>query len=125
MLSMNLHDLCKQILEVDNSIRFAGISNKFGKQMAAEYRKGLLALLTEYEIEQYAIKSLLRMASRKDREPKLGKPIYSHTLYEKVKQATIPLDSEEYPILTLSFNKEADHQSIILNKILPIVKKCI
>jgi hypothetical protein len=49
------------------------------------------------------------MASRKDRKPKLGKPIYSYTLYEKVEQATIPLDSDQHPIVTLSFTKEANH----------------
>lgn len=120
---MNLGNLCKQILAIDKSIRFVGIPNKFGKKIVAEYRKGLVQLLTEYESELYAIESVLRMNTRRDMETKLGKPIYSLTLYEKVKRATISLDNNEYPILMVSFDIETDHESIILNKILPILRK--
>ncbi|HET7344875.1 MAG TPA: hypothetical protein VFJ05_03275 [Nitrososphaeraceae archaeon] len=72
---MNLGNLCKQILAIDKSIRFVGIPNKFGKKIVAEYRKGLVQLLTEYESELYAIESVLRMNTRRDMETKLGKPI--------------------------------------------------
>jgi hypothetical protein len=68
------------------------------------------------------------MNTRKDFESKFGRPIYSFTLYEKVKRATITLyhnNNEEYPILMVSFDIEADHDSIIMNKILPIIKEHI
>ena len=53
---------------------------------------------------------------------KLGKPIYSCTLYEKVKRATILLDNKDHPILMVSFDSDIsgiDHDSIIMNGILP------
>jgi hypothetical protein len=121
-MTMDMHNLCKQIIELDGSIRFAGIPNKFGKQIVVEYRKGLDPLLTESESELYAIESVIRMNTRKDYESKLGKPIYSFTLYEKIKRTTISLDNKDYPILMVSFDKDADHESIILNKIIPFVK---
>jgi hypothetical protein len=62
------------------------------------------------------------MNTRKDFESKLGKPIYSFTLYEKLKWVTIPLESKDYPILMVSFDIDADHETIILNKIIPFVK---
>jgi hypothetical protein len=37
-------------------------------------------------------------------ESKLGKMICSITLYEKVTRATILLNSEDYPILMISFD---------------------
>jgi hypothetical protein len=43
-------------------------------------------------------------------------------MYEKIKRATISLDNKEYNILMVSFDAEADHESIILNKIIPFVK---
>jgi hypothetical protein len=60
---------------------------------------------------------------------KLGKPIYSFTLYEKVKRVTILLEnsknSDSPHILMVSFgnNNEAGpyQESIILNDILPLV----
>jgi hypothetical protein len=63
------------------------------------------------------------MNTRKDFESKLGRPIYSFTLYEKIKRATITLESEEYPILMVSFDKQADHDHVIIDKMLPIIRK--
>jgi hypothetical protein len=123
MVTADLHNVCRNIIEMDNKIRFAGIPNKFGKQIVVEYRKGLDPLLTDSESELYAIETVIRMNTRKDFESKLGKPIYSFTLYEKLKRITIPLDNKDYPILMVSFDIEADDESIILKKIIPFVKK--
>jgi hypothetical protein len=119
----DLRRVCNQILESDSSVRFVGIPNKMGRQIVSSYRNGLTLLLTPQEIEMFAIESVLRMNTRKDFESKLGRPIYSFTLYEKVKRATITLESEEYPILMLSFDIQADHDHIIMDKILPIIRK--
>jgi hypothetical protein len=115
--------LCNQILESDSSVRFVGIPNKMGRQIVSSYRNGLTLLLTPQEIEMFAIESVLRMNTRKDFESKLGRPIYSFTLYEKIKRATITLESEEYPILMVSFDIQADHDHIIIDKMLPIIRK--
>src|ERR671911_1828551 len=114
-----LHSLCSRILESDSLIRFVGISNKMGNQIISRYRAGLTPLLTPKEIEMYAIQSVLRMNTRKDFESKLGKPIYSFTLYQKVKRVTIALENKEYPILMASFDLEANHDHIIIDKMLP------
>ena len=119
----DLRRLCNKILESDSSIRFVGIPNKMGRQIVSSYRNGLTLLLTPQEIEMFAIESVLRMNTRKDFELKLGRPIYSFTLYEKVKRATITLENEEFPILMASFDIQADHDHIIMDKILPIIRK--
>ncbi len=121
-MTIDVHNLCKKIIELDSAIRFVGIPNKFGKQIVVGYRKDLVPLLTESESELYAVESVMRMNTRKDFESKLGKPIYSFTLYEKIKLTTISLDNKDYPILMVSFDTEADHESIVLNKIIPFVK---
>jgi len=97
----HLHDVCKKIIELDDKIRFVGIPNKFGKQIVVEYRKGLDPLLTDSESELYAIETVIRMNTRKDFELKLGKPVYSFTLYDI----------------------DANHESIILENIIPYIKK--
>ncbi|MDP8941507.1 MAG: hypothetical protein M3M84_03070 [Thermoproteota archaeon] len=119
----DLRRLCNQIQESDSSVRFVGIPNKMGKQIVSSHRHDLALLLTPQEIEMFAIESVLRMNTRKDFESKLGKPIYSFTLYEKVKRATITLESKEYPIVMVSFDIQADHDYIIMDKILPIIRK--
>jgi hypothetical protein len=94
-----------------------------GKQIASSYRAELAPLLTPTEIEMSAIESVLRMKTRKDFESKLGKPIYTFTLYQKIKRVTITLENKEYPILMASFDLEADHDNIIVNKILPLINE--
>ena len=120
--TIHLKDLCLQILAEDSCIRFAGISNKFGKQIAGEYRKGLIPLLTERQSDLSAIESIIRMNTRRNLKPQVGQPIYSFTVYEKIKRTTLSLDSEDHPILMVSFDTEANHESIILNKIIPFVR---
>ncbi len=112
-----------RIIESDNTIRFVGISDKMGSHIISRYRRGLIPLLTPEETERLALESVLRMNTRKDFESKLGKPIYSFTIYQKVKRVTIALENIEYPILMTSFDVEADHENIIVNKILPLVNE--
>jgi hypothetical protein len=121
-MTIHLKDFCRQILAEDSCIRFAGISDKFGNQIVGEYRKGLIPLLTECQSDLSAIESIIRMNTRRDLQLQIGKPIYSFTVYEKIKRTTLSLDNEDYPILMISFDIEADHESIILNKIIPFVK---
>jgi hypothetical protein len=121
----HLDSICDQVLHSDTSIRFVGIPNKMGKLVVSRYRDGLVQIITEQEIEILAIESVLRMNTRKDFESKFGRPIYSFTLYEKLKRATISLhdnNNEDYPMLMVSFDRGADHDTIIMNKILPIIK---
>ncbi|MGB8936411.1 MAG: hypothetical protein WCC17_15050 [Candidatus Nitrosopolaris sp.] len=134
---LRLYDICDQILEIDKSIRFVGFANSMGTIIAARHREGLISaekekeesLLTKDELELSGIESVLRMVTTKDMMSKLGKPIYSFTLYEKVKRVTILLENSKNSdcphILMVSFgnNNEAGsyQESIILNGILPLV----
>jgi hypothetical protein len=111
--------ICDEIVELDGSIRFAGIANNMGKLVAAKFKRGVQGLLTKEEIEDNIIKAVLRMKTREDYEQKLGKIIYTFALYDKVKRASIALDQENYSLLMVSFDVAADHESIILHKILP------
>jgi hypothetical protein len=115
-------DVCTQILELDKTIRFVGIASLEGKLVAEEYRKGLRPFLTKEESELSIVQSIIRMGTRKVLEDKLGKTIYAFALYDKVKRATIPINNDNN-ILMVSFDTEADHESIILNKILPLIKE--
>jgi hypothetical protein len=132
--NITFRSLCKQILQAHKSIRFAGVANKFGTKIASEYRKDLVPLLTENQLELSTIESAIRMNTRmwdKDVESKLGRPIYSCTLYEKIKRVTFLLDNEDYPILIVSLDigggggggASAIQESVVLNKILSIVNE--
>jgi hypothetical protein len=115
--------ICDEIVELDGSIRFAGMADNMGKVVAAKFKLGVQALLTKEEIEDNIIKAVLRMKTREDYEQKLGKTIYTFALYDKVKRASIALDRDNYSLLMVSFDVAADHESIILHKILPRLRQ--
>ena len=128
-ISSKYHDLCRQVLNLDLSIRFAGIATSNGKILATLYRKGVQPLLSPQESELAIMQSVIRMGIRRTFEQKLGKTIYAMAVYEKVKRATISLFSGEEGIdkyndsyLIVSFEKEANAESIINGKILPLLR---
>ena len=65
------------------------------------------------------------MKTREDYESKLGDVIYTFALYKRVKRASIPLSghNQDMAVLTVSFDMAADHESIIMDKILPVLKQ--
>jgi hypothetical protein len=113
--------LCMDMLNIDKGIRFVGMADKSGKLAAFAYRPDLQPLLTKEESELSVMQSLLRMGMRRTLEEKLGRTVYAFALYEKVKRATIPMGNDG-GILMMSFDVEADHEAIILSKIMPMLK---
>ena len=121
MSSSLFEDVCQNIIELDKTIRFAGIANMRRTIISAKYRAGLIPLLTQEETFGSVEQSVLRMTTRRLMEAKLGKTIYSITFYEKVKRAVIPIGKDGDFILMVSFDNEADYDSIIRNKIMPLI----
>jgi hypothetical protein len=119
--------LCGSILRLDAKIRFAGIANREARLIEHAYRKGVKPLLTQKETEISILQSLIRSGTRGTLEHKLGKTIYAFARYEKVKRASIPLrnSSGVAYLLMVSFDIEADHDSIIMNKIVPLTNELV
>src|ERR1044072_3014630 len=87
----DLNGLCKDILQIDNSIRFIGIANNLGSLVATVYRNGLTPLMDKQETSHYAIQAVLRAATREDFESKIGSLEYSIGKYERLIRATVPI----------------------------------
>ena len=118
-----IHDcICGQIQKVDRSIRYVGLTNKMGTRIEDHYRNGLDPLLKENELDLSALESALRMNLRCNIQHKLGKPLYSFTLYEKVKRVTIPIYDDDYQILMISFDRDVENEYVILEKVLSLLK---
>lgn len=121
--SNSMVNLCEQILNIDKSIRFVGISNSVGDVITAKYGENVTPLLSGIEAEMSIFQSITRIDSVQAMKDKLGKIIYVAEVFENVKRATIILDSDCF--LLVSFNASADHDSIIMNKIVPFAKQMI
>lgn len=123
---MDISDICKQIVALDESIRFAGVANKMGTLITTTYRHGLVPLMTEEETSQYAIRAVIRATTHEDFETKLGRLHYSVGKYDKLIRATIPIpapnvDKSKF-FLLLSFDTGSDATSIIERKVWPQIQ---
>ena len=127
----NLKAICKQIMQLDNSIRFVGIANNLGSLVATLYRNGLTPLMNEQETSHYAIQVVLRVATREDFESKIGRLVYSIGKYERLIRATVPIrflddnekeESKSFNLL-ISFDLKSNVIDVIENKVMQYIEK--
>jgi len=131
----NLSVICKQIQQLDNSIRFVGIANNLDNLITTAYRNGLTPLMDEQETSHYAIQAVLRAATREDFESKIGRLEYSIGKYERLIRATVPIrflsDDEEdddqskfyYLLISFDLKKSAIVINVIEDKVMPYIEK--
>ena len=108
------------IFESDSSIRFVGVCTLQGKLLDAHYRDGITPLLSHAGLQFAAMKSAIRANTRIGDNEDVGNPVYSVTVYENVKRASIPFGNEL--LLLVSFEKNRN-ESEIMKKILDIIQK--
>ena len=118
-------NLCVQIVDKHYLIRSAAIADNVGHLMAAAYRKNLLPLMTFEDSSRAAAQAAIRAATRNKFKSKIGELKFSISRYEKLVRATIPIQNgEKLRFLALiTFDIEAEAESIISRRILPIVFK--
>ena len=117
-----LNSVCDDVLAKHSSIRWTGVVNKNGVILAQKSGKGVKLLLSDEENEEYAATAIARQKTRGKFEPKIGKMIYSFGRYELLHRATVPINENYYLLITLDV-EEKNFDSIIIDKILPVVTR--
>jgi len=121
------NEFCNKVIDLDNSIRFAGIADEDGKLKSIAERAGLKPLLSLEERAQYAITAATRQFTRLRWEFMLGKIQYASSNFEKLRRATIPITDENSNlsyVLLLSFDPEENHfHQLITQKIIPLINE--
>ena len=116
-----IYTFCEELLNLDMSLRWIGISNKYGVLINVEQRQGLQPLMSEEESEEYAAAAVSRYRTRVKFQPKIGKLNYAVGRYENVTRVTIPISNDYFVLLTV--DKEINYDDIILKKIIPFIEK--
>jgi hypothetical protein len=111
--AMDYERLCKDILNLDPKVRFAGICDETGEIKYGGQREGVKNLLSPEETKKSNLQALARWGLRNAIAPKIGKGRYSMAEYEKIKRITAPL--ENYHLLLVTTEVEAEHGRIIDN----------
>jgi 5-methylcytosine-specific restriction endonuclease McrA len=117
-----LYEFSKKMLNLDPSVRWMGIANKFGVLLNAEHREGLEQLMTDEENEEYAALTVTRHKTRIKFQPKIGDLTYAVGKYEKVIRATIRINTDYFLLLTLDVDAK-DYDSLLVDKVIPLVKE--
>jgi hypothetical protein len=117
---MDYDKLCKDILNLDPTVRYAGVCDDTGETKYGGQREGIKNLLSSEETKKSNMQALARWGLRNALVPKIGKGKYSMAEYEKLKRITFPL--EESDLLLVTTEVDADHKKII-NNILDLLQK--
>ena len=121
--------ICNEIMNLNESIRFVGVVNNLGTLLVTAYREKLIPLMTEEETKNYAMQAVLRAATREDFVKKLGRLKHSIGTYDRVIRATVPviikenLQTQTKFYLLLSFDIDANVKDIIENELLSYIDK--
>jgi len=117
-----IYEISKAILNLDPSVRWMGIANKFGVLLNAEHREGLEQLMTDEENEEYAALTVTRHKTRIKFQPKIGDLIYAAGKYERVIRATIRINEDYFLLMTLDVDAK-DYDSILVDKVIPLIRE--
>jgi hypothetical protein len=117
-----LTNFADTILNLDNSIRWIGITNNNGIIINEKYREGLKLLLNKEENQESAINTITRHKTRAKFEPKIGKLTYAFGRYDKFSRFIIPLNENYYLIITIDYS-ENNFDKIIMDKLIPLIKE--
>lgn len=101
----NLEALCKKILSLDPTIRFAEIINDKGKRITGSTREGVKLLVDEKEYEIILMEVALMVRMRREHDIKLGPVNFVISHREKVVLISFPVGDD---ILYISATKEID-----------------
>ena len=112
----------KKVVNLNKSIRWAGMANQLGMIIKETYREGLRPLLTSDENLEYAANTIARHKERIKYEPKIGKLEYTLVKYEKVNRIMIPLNNNNNYLLFSLDVEEIDYDKIIKEKIIPFIE---
>jgi hypothetical protein len=114
-------NFCREILKRHYFIRSAAIADHVGHLMATARRDRLRPLLTHDESSRAAAQAAIRAATRNKFKSKIGELQFSLSRYEKLVRATVPIKTSERIkfLLLLTFDSEAEADSIIQKRIMP------
>ena len=116
-----LDKFSNEVLNLNKSNRWVGVTNEIGVQLIEKYRAGSKAFLTREENEEYASHTIARHKKRLKFEPKIGPLDYALVKYEKVIRAIIPMTNDYYLLIALDV-EEKYFDRIIMEKIIPFIE---
>jgi len=106
-----LENKLHSILEFDKSIRFVGLLLNDGTLESFVQRPGLISFLDNNESQKSYLHTVLRAASYKALDEKLGKSVWTITLRRNVKWITVYIT--DFSMIIVSLEVASDHDKTV------------
>jgi len=119
---MDYEELCKNILELDSKIRFAGVINTQGVEINNLHQEGVEEYLSPSELKMSLHYSMLEWEKSKNLSHKIGYERASVVEYDKVTLISIPLNNSDLFVASIEPNE--DFFKMIL-KMKPLIQNII
>jgi len=119
---MDFEELCKNILELDSKLRFAGVVNTKGVLVSNLEQKGVEQYLSPDELRMSIHYSMWEWEKSQNLSHELGFERSSVLEYDKVTLISIPIDNSN--LLVASIQPKEDYFKLI-SKIKPIIENFI
>ena len=110
-MTINYDELSKQILDLDDQVRFAGVANSKGEIVAGGQKENVEQMLSGDEISMSIHYALQKRDLYTNLAYKIGPEMSSITEFTKVTMISIPINSNE--LFLISTEPRADYLQII------------
>ena len=112
-------DKLQRILNIDENIRFAIVSDMEGNPIISKSKDGMNRYLSPEETQETLQHAAAAWKSRMKHYDKIGNGIYTLAVYEKLRRVTVPLKSGNLLLVTID-NQGGQQQIVdkILNEVL-------
>ena len=101
---MNQYEIIEKCLNTSSTIRFVGIYDN--GRLYHKTQNDVQTYLSSSETERSCIQALLRYKTRMLLAKKIGKPIWSITMYEKLYRVTIPMMENTLMLLSMELSSD-------------------
>jgi hypothetical protein len=103
---MDFEMLCRQVFALNDGIRYAGIIDSTGAQVAGGMRKGIDSIVSETEEELFLTQTALRKSMRERFDNTLGRARFAYVEREKISILTLYME-DKILLVTLEANVES------------------
>ena len=110
-MTVDYNELSKQILDLDDKIRFAGVANSKGEMVAGGQKDDVEKILDGENVKMSIHYALQKRDLYTNLAYKIGAEKSSITEYERVTMISIPINSNE--LFLISTEPRADYLKII------------
>ena len=111
----NYEYLLQRLMKLDENIRFAAVANTDGTILSSDSKPNTELYLSPEDTEETIQHAISAWKSRKKYHDQIGEGVYTLSVYQKLRRATIPLPSGNMLLVTID---NLGGQQQIMDKIL-------